>query len=167
MKIKLIILMSAAFIPFLTGCASHPTALASVGPDPHGPGPGPVANGHLEVFTATQKSPRVDNDETRRFDLHTGYEIYDASGKSIKYVANHTSNLDEWPDKVALASGAYQIVAESTWCGLVALPVVIQNGKTTTVHLDDNWFPSSKIAPQELVFLPNGETVGWSKLLDE
>jgi len=153
-------LMGTAVIPLLTGCVSHRLALAAVGPDPNSQAAS-TAKGNLEVFTATQKSVRVDNDDNLPSDLPTGYDIYDASGNSVRYVANHGSNMDEWPDRVSLPAGEYKIVAESTWCGLVTVPLAIQNGKTTTVHLDDNWFPSSNMA-QQLVFLPNGEAVGWS-----
>jgi len=70
--------------------------------------------------------------------------------------------MDEWPDEVPLAAGNYNIVAESTCCGLVTVPVVIQQGKTTIVHLDRNWWPPSKTDTNQLVFLPDGEPVGWS-----
>jgi len=74
----------------------------------------------------------------------------------------HMSNMDEWPDTVTLPAGTYNIVAESTGCGLVTVPVVIANGKTTTVHLDGNWSAPSKTPTNNLVFLPDGEAVGWS-----
>jgi len=70
--------------------------------------------------------------------------------------------MDEWPDTVTLPAGTYNIVAESTGCGLVTVPVVIANGKTTTVHLDGNWSAPSKTPTNNLVFLPDGEAVGWS-----
>jgi hypothetical protein len=160
MKIKLILIIGAAIIPGLTGCAANPVALAPVGPDPASrAAAGP--NGCLQVFSATEKSIPFASDDPTYFDLHTGYDVNDAAGKSVKYVANHMSNLDEWPDTVTLPAGTYNIVAESTCCGLVTVPVVIANGKTTTVHLDRNWWPPSKTSTDKLVFLPDGETVGW------
>ena len=98
----------------------------------------PGTKGYLQVFSATEKSPPIASDDYTYFNLHSGYDINDASGKNVKFVANHASNMDEWPDEVALPTGTYNIVAASTCCGLVTVPVVIQKGKTTVVHLDRN-----------------------------
>ncbi len=80
----------------------------------------------------------------------------------VKFVPNHAYNMDEWPDNVRLPAGNYNIVAESTCCGLVTVPAVIERGKTTTVHLDRNWWPRIKTSAKELVYLPGGGAVGWS-----
>ena len=135
MKIIQFVLIGAGLVPFVTGCLSNPTALAPVGPDA---GNGAVAGtkGYLQVFSATEKSIPFASDDPVSFELHTGYDINDVAGKSVKFVANHMSNMDQWPDTVALPAGTYNIVAESTRCGLVTVPVIIANGKTTTVHLD-------------------------------
>lgn len=135
--------------------------LAPVGPDATSRAE-PGSKGYLQVFSATEKSPPITSDDPTYFDLHSGYDINDESGKSVKFVPNHASNMDEWPDEVRLNAGKYNIVAESTCCGLVTVPVVIQQGKTTIVHLDRNWWPPSKTATNRLVFLPDGEAVGWS-----
>lgn len=161
MKIIPFVLIGAGFVPFATGCISHPMALAPVGPEV-GKHAMAGTKGYLQVFSATEKSIPFASDDPTFFDLHTGYEINDAAGKSVKFVANHMSNMDEWPDTVRLPAGTYNIVAESTCCGLVTVPVVIANGKTTTVHLDRNWSPPSKTSTNQLVFLPDGEAVGWS-----
>jgi hypothetical protein len=136
-------------------------ALAPVGPNAGGHAAAGT-KGYLQVFSATEKSPPIASDDPTFFNFHTGYDINDAAGKSVKFVANHMSNMDEWPDTVSLAAGTYNIVAESACCGLVTVPVVIANGKTTTVHLDRNWWPPTKTPTNKLVFLPDGETVGWS-----
>ncbi len=161
MKTKYRVLIGAVIIPLLAGCASNPMALAPVGPGAISRAvPGP--KGYLQVFSATEKSPPIASDDPTYFDLHTGYDINDAAGNNVKFVANHMSNMDEWPDTVTLLAGTYNIVAESTCCGLVTVPVVIANGKTTTVHLDRNWWPPSATSTNKLVFLPDGEAVGWS-----
>jgi hypothetical protein len=168
MKTIWIAFTGIALISFLNGCASTPTALAPVGPNPAGalasvPEGSP---GRLQVFSATEKSPPVSSDDffnyTYPLNLHTGYEITDATGQTVKFVPNHASDLDEWPDNVALPAGVYHLVASSTWCGQVTVPVVVQNGKTTVVHLDNNWWPPANTPANQLVFLPDGETAGWS-----
>jgi hypothetical protein len=159
MKTKyLSLLLAAGIVPGLAGCISAPTPLALVGPDAHGRmGAGP--EGYLEVFTATQT---IDVDFHSYFSPHLGYDVNDLSGQCVKFVPNHTSDLDEAPDRVALPPGTYQVVAESTWCGLVSVPVVVQPGKTTVVHLDGNEWRPAPAAASHLVYLPNGEAVGWS-----
>lgn len=158
MKLKFTIIVAAATLPLLGACAITPTPLASIGP-----GPAQKAwagsEGYLQVFTATQT---VDADFHAYFNVHVGYEIDDASGKTIKYVANHFSDIDESVDTVSLPPGTYTVVARSTWCGLMKIPVVIEGGGTTSIHLDgNNWWPPSRPAANQLVFLPNGEAAGW------
>jgi hypothetical protein len=164
MKMKTFLLASLALLPFVNSCMSTPLALAPVGPDASAQ-PRSSANGSLQVFSATQKSAPLASDDTQLFDLHTGYEVCSSAGQHLQYVANHQSNMDTSPDVVTLAPGRYNVLAQSTWCGMVTVPVVIQAGKTTVVHLDDNWFPSSHPQARELVFLPNGQAVGWSSPL--
>jgi hypothetical protein len=161
MKIKHILFVGTAIFPFMTGCISNPMSLAPVGPDATSRAV-PGTKGYLQVFSATEKSPPIASDDPTYFNLHTGYDINDPAGKSVEFVLNHASNMDEWPDEVKLTAGNYNIVAKSACCGLVTVPVVIQQGKTTIVHLDRNWWPPSKTVTNQLVFLPDGEAVGWS-----
>jgi hypothetical protein len=158
MKNHYIALLAAAVLPCLTGCVSSPLELASVGPGVSRP-PATAGEGYLEVFTAT-RTAEVDFESY--FNPHTSYTVTDAAGRSVKYVENHTSDMDEWPDLVTLPPGTYHVVAESAWCGLVTVPVVVQPGATTVVHLDGKWGPPSRPAAGQLVFLPNGQPVGWS-----
>jgi hypothetical protein len=160
-KIKYVAFIGAGIIPFLAGCVSAPMVLAPVGPDAIGRAV-PGSKGYLQVFSATEKSMPIASDDPAYFNLHTGYDINDAAGKSVRFVPNHASNMDEWPDEVTLTAGNYNIVAESTCCGLVTVPVIIQAGKITDVHLDGNWWPPSKTSTNQLVYLPDGEAVGWS-----
>jgi hypothetical protein len=168
MKTKEIGLFCFAIMPFVAGCASTPTALSPVGPLPgNRVAAAKDSQGYLQVFSATEKSLPVASDDPYTFNLHSGYDINDDSGKAVRFVPNHASSMDEWPDQVTLPAGNYNIVAESTWCGQVTVPVVIQKGKTTVVHLDDNWWPPSNTPANQLVCLPNGEAVGWSGLFSK
>jgi hypothetical protein len=118
----------------LSGCASNSVALGPVGPSCSGPNVA-GADGHLVVFSATDKSIPWASDDPVVFDLHSGYDIKDAAGKQVRYVPNHLSNMDEWPDEVALPEGTYEVVARSSELGSVSVPVTIEGGKTTTVRL--------------------------------
>jgi hypothetical protein len=162
MKIKYCSLLGLAVIPMVAGCASTPLALSPVGPGPGRPAPSASA-GRLQVFSATQQSNPIGDIGPASYSYpHTGYDINDASGQRVEFVANHFSDMDESPDVVKLSAGHYQIVAESSCFGLVTVPVVIENGKTTVVHLDRNWWPPRHTAVDRVVWLPDGEGVGWS-----
>jgi hypothetical protein len=144
----------------LTGCATKPIALAPVGPAASERADS-TQHGYLQVFTATQKSIPVASDDNTSFNLRTGYDIFDPAGKNDQFVANHMGNMDEWPDLVTLAAGNYTVKAQSSWCGMVTVPVLIENGKTTVIHLDDNWNPPKNTPLAQIVSLPNGSAVGW------
>lgn len=161
MKMKFISLIGALIIQGLSGCISNPMALGPVRPNPISPMVS-SQKGYLQVFSAIVKSIPMASDDPTTFNLHSSYDIYDESGKALKYVPNHASNMDESPDQASLASGNYYIIAESSCCGSVKVPVVIQTGKTTVVHLDSNAWQPSNTPTNQLVFLPDGEVVGWS-----
>jgi hypothetical protein len=160
MKIKYIMFAGITVFPFLTGCISNLATLPPVGPGATSRAV-PGENGYLEVFSATEKSLPFASDDNTCFNLHSGYDIYDEFGKEVEFVPNHASNMDEWPDKATLAAGKYNIVVESDCCGLLRVPVIIQKGKTTIVHLDSGWNQPANASPNQIVTLPNGEAVGW------
>jgi hypothetical protein len=118
----------------------------------------PAHEGYLTVFTATQT---VDADFHAYFDLHTGYDIDDASGKTFQFVPNHDSDIDEAPDTATLPPGTYTIVARSTG-GIVRFSVEIRSGEATTVHLDSGGLARPRSPYARPVLLPNGEIIGWS-----
>jgi hypothetical protein len=160
MKFSNSVLTCSLMVAVLTGCISKPVALAPVGPG----GGAPMSSagvGSLEVFSVTEKSISTDSEDHWFCDLPTGYEIYDSSGKDYRFVANHLGNMDEWPDTVELPAGHYTVEARSKYCGVVTVPVIIEKGKTTVIHLDDDWNPPPGTPQAKIVFLPDGSAVGW------
>ena len=154
MKTTLIAFLGAAIIGSVTACASTPISPSAGGPV----SAMPAHEGYLLVFTATQT---VDADFHNYFDLHTGYDIDDASGKLFKFVPNHDSDIDEAPDPVILPAGTYTIVARSVG-GTVRFPLEVRIGEITTVRLDGYGLTRPKSPSARPVSLPNGEIVGWS-----
>jgi hypothetical protein len=120
-------------ILFLSGCASvQPTTklLEPVGPAPivkraHAPG-------YLVVYTAVIE-PGISSDTL--FYPHTAYAIYDARGRFFQTVRNHVGAWDESPFTVNLPPGHYTVNAQSKFDGDVAVPVIIEMGRTTVVDL--------------------------------
>jgi len=158
MKREAFPLILVAVVALTASCMSKPVALSVIGPEPGGVKHGDAA-GRLQVFSATEKSLPFASDDPVTFNFHSGYDIYDAKGKNVRFVPNHLSEMDEWPDQVDIPAGRYTVVAQSTCCGLVRVPVIISSGRTTVVHLDGNWFPGSGA---QLVYLPTGAAAGWS-----
>jgi hypothetical protein len=158
MKTKLFTLVGAASTGLLAGCASQPVALSPIGPEPvqH---TSTAGIGYLQVFSDTETHVIGDG---LPYYPHTGYNIYDQSGARVQYVPNHVGNMDESPMLVRVPAGNLKIVAESSAYGRVTVPVVIEGGRTTVIHLDREWQPAANASSNELVRLPNGEAVGWA-----
>lgn len=144
-------------IPLLAGCASKPVVISPVGPGParH---QASFSRGFLKVYSDTETHEIGDNSY---YYPHTGYAIYAASGVPLKRVANHVGDMDESPMLVAMPVGHYTIEAESAAYGRVRVPVVVEDGRITTVHLNRDGKAPPKASADELVRLPDGEIVGW------
>ena len=149
--------MGAAIIQLISGCASKPVVLSPVGPKQNNL-VAYASTGHLRVYSDTKT--REVGDNTFCY-THTRYCIQDAHGKIVKIVPNHLGDMDELPTLVTIPTGTYQVVAQSASYGRVTVPVIIQAGQTTVVHLDRNWKSASHLPANELVYMPNGEAVGW------
>ena len=117
---------------FLHGQARAVVTLPEVGPTDAGQNDR-VSVGYLTVFSSTEEAQWGDGPY---YYVHTGYRIYDSTGKAVKWIANHDTNTDEAPAKVELAPGRYTIWAQSDKDGYVNVPVVIKLARTTAVHLE-------------------------------
>ena len=97
------------------------------------PGPSaatrPASHGYLVVYTPTRETTWGCDEN---YYLHTGYRIYDSSGKSVEWLTNHDTTIDEDPQTVRLVPGNYTIRGRG-----VAARVEIKLAETTTVHLDN------------------------------
>jgi hypothetical protein len=165
MKNQLIIL-TAGIIALMSGCAA-PIAPAtgfqqSVGPDPSVARTA-SAEGILKVYSAFVVRRDVGSEEYA-YDRHTDYDIYDSSGRELQRVYNiGQENFKATPKAVQLKPGAYKIKA---WAAMgtgvyITVPVVIEAGKTTEVHLGGTWRPPANTPGQDLVVAPAGFPVGW------
>jgi hypothetical protein len=110
--------------------------LPPVGPDTPDPNDRPMTCGYLEVYSATETSASVCNEDTS-FYPHSAYWIYDKAGNRIKTVQNHgIAAPEEGPTTVELKPGTYTVRAYAEHGGLVTVPVIIKLARTTSVHLD-------------------------------
>ena len=148
-------ILSVSTAVIVANCASAPTTVVhqTVGPSPtvvneeH--------NGFLKVYSATEM---VDDDPS--LVKYTNYQIDAADGTSFREVPNN----DQEPTRVILPKGTYTVVAQSDSAGTVSVPVAIETGKTTVVHLErekDSKDVAAGIDSADLVRLPNGRPIGF------
>jgi hypothetical protein len=158
-----LILLGIGLISLLVGCSTTAVVLAPVGPDPVGT-ESMASTGSLEVFSRFAKQR---DDQSQGGDgmpgwyQHTDYSIYDLQGKPVKHVDNSTGHYAEVPERVALPAGRYFVKAQAKDYFWVKVPVTIERGRTTGVHLDDKWKPPTDAPKTELVTTPKGNPVGW------
>jgi hypothetical protein len=159
---KLFVLLGAGMVSLLMGCSSAPVALAPVGPNPHGI-ESTADEGQLQVFSGL--SERSDNGNQASEDpvwyQHTDYRIYDLHGKLVQRVNNTIGHYEQTPRPVALPPGRYVVKAETSDYSVAQVPVTIQRGRITRIHLDGNRKLSAETPQNELVNLPNGKPAGW------
>ena len=144
-------------VSLLVGCSTTPVAVAPIGPNPAGI-QNMASNGGLEVYS--RLTGRAEGDNPTWYQ-HTDYSIYNSQGKMIKHVENSVGYYATAPRTVALPAGDYVVKARATDYLWVNVPVVIEQGRTTRVHLDDNWGLPADSAKGQLVLMPNGNPVGW------
>ena len=162
---------------WLTGCQmmTKVTVLAPIGPA-LSTASRTETEGGLQVYSARQPA-YVDvnteatlwNNDFGKNDFlfssgHTDYLLYGRDGTLIQRVHNDLRSLDSVPAVIPLPAGTYQIEAESEDHGAtekVRVPVVIEGGLTTVVHLMGDWKPKPACKEQEIVRLPNGDIAGW------
>ncbi len=153
------LILGAAVISLLTGCASTPVVLAPVGPDPRGYS-SKGSQGQLLVYSAWQGHGEGDNP---CYYQHSDYYIYQTSGKLVRHVENIVGHYAQSPRLEFLPAGKYIVQARAKGYGniWIKVPVVIQDGQTTWVHLDNGWMVPAGTAKTELVSVPSGYPVGW------
>ena len=150
-------ILSVATAALVASCASAPPTIVH---ETVGPGPTVVNqqhNGFLKVYSATEWMAEDDLPSLLKY---TNYQIDAADGTTFKEVAND----DQEPARVILPKGTYTVVAWSDTSGKVSVPVAIETGKTTVVHLEreKDWKEAPPgIDSADLVRLPNGQPIGF------
>jgi hypothetical protein len=153
----------AGLLLFSAGCSLPPTVLAPVGPNPF-VGRSQDSTGQLQVFSRPA-AERDDQDEggdgTPLWHHYSDYNIYNLNGTLLQKVSNSTGHYASGPTPVSLPAGRYWVKAQARGYFWVKLPVVIEPGQTTTVHLDGNWNPPADAPKSDVVTAPDGKPVGW------
>ncbi len=155
------VVLGAAVSCALAGCVSAPMTLAPVGPNPAGR-VSASEEGQLEVFSKLQlHHDGNEYDPNPAWYQHTDYVVYDMQGKRVRHVFNTVGHYEQAPSVTSLPPGEYRVVARAQGYLRVTVPVVIEAGRTTRVHLDAQWQAPMGTRETELVEVPGGYPVGW------
>lgn len=154
---SIFVLLGTGLISLLVGCSSTLVVLAPVGPNPVGV-ESMVSQGKLQVFSDLVGRTEGDNPTWYQ---HTAYYIYDLHGKMVRHVDNTIGRYEQAPCQVALPAGRYLVKAKANDFLWAAVPVTIERGRMTKVHLAENWKPPLNTPKRELVSMPNGNPIGW------
>ncbi len=173
---------AAALLAWLTGCASAPRAAVSnrLGPC-HPARLASAGEGTLQVYSATASPPLDTLDPSAgpffwnyaygRNDFlaggaHADYSLYAADGRFLQRVCNSRNPRDPEPTLLKLPPGSYIVKAEAQDYPVlganltIAIPVAIEPGETTTVHLQPNWTPAEETDPARAIRLADGRVIG-------
>ena len=85
----------------------------------------------------------------------------------MKHVGNAIGRYEQAPLEVALQPGNYIVRSRANDYLRVEVPVIIERGRTTRVHLDGDWKYPAGTQMRELVSLPDGNPVGWRAKIPE
>lgn len=148
----------------LGGCATsnHGLLLDSVGPGPSSGATTGAGAGTLLVYSAYEANADFNSRDAHRREF-SDYRILNADGQLRQWVHNNSGTMLQRPQQVELAAGIYRVEAEANGYGLVTVPVTIEAGRQTIVHLEGGFRWSGQIANDQAsaVRLPDGEVVGW------
>lgn len=158
MKKPYVILGTVGMV-LLAGCVSTPIALAPVGPGPMGRSD-TGSKGQLLVYSAREGHGEGNNPA---YYQPADYYLCNQRGKPIRRINNVMGHYVQVPRPVSLPAGKYFVQSRAKGFGnlWIKVPVVIQPGETTIVHLDNGWKIPAGVPRTELVRLPNGYPVGW------
>jgi hypothetical protein len=147
----------------LAGCATghRNLTLDSVGPAPAQPSVA-SADGTLTVYSGFKVNADFNSTDPNHRE-YSNYKIFAADGKLLQLVQNDTGLAQGSPAPISLAPGNYRVVARANGYGIVTVPVVIQAGNLTIVHLEGGyvWPDKSEFNQTNTVRLPDGGIVGW------
>lgn len=141
---------------FAASCTVAPPTMVHETVGPRGAVTGTENAGYLTVYSST--TWETGDDEGSKL-VYTDYDVNLANGTPYTHVANG----GEDPDRITLPVGAYTIVARSENSGMVSVPVEIETGQLTVLHLDqkrDSKNAFAGIDESHLVRLPNGQAIG-------
>lgn len=158
-RLRNVVLLVAASI-LAAGCAVAPPIAVreTVGPRIAAAADGQA--GYLTVYSASIWITPPGDEVIPSVLSYTDYDVRSLDGSLFEHVVNG----DEEPVRVTLPKGRYIVAAESDAGSSVSVPVAIETGRSTIVHLDQEQEAKrafAGIVSADLVRLPNGQPIGF------
>jgi hypothetical protein len=156
LKISMAMILAGA----IAGCATRTTVSVEqpVGPDLAQPRINlNNGSGRLLVYSALESLDAVQSDHP----THSAYTVCDKSGGVVRRVDNRSGSFYQTPMTVSLPPGEYIVKGRATNVGMVNVPVIVKENKTTIVDLEGATLPQHKpTGAGQWVRLPNGQVIG-------
>ena len=163
MKIRFTLTLIMA-VALFSGCATKKGGLAlnTVGPASDQTTMANSTNGTLIVYSAYEVNADFAGRD-RRSPVYSDYKILTGDGRLLRKVHNNSGTILQDAVPAELAPGKYQVVAPANGYGHVTVPVMIETGRTTVLHLEGGGFwPDESVFNQtNAVRLPDGLIIGW------
>ena len=151
----------------LTGCATssgNHLVLDIVGPpiSPQTTMSSTSSTGTLLVYSAFRRNADFNSRDPYRPE-YSDYEISSTEGKLLQKVHNNSGTMLQDAVPVETYPGKYQVRARANGYGFVTIPVIVESGQTTTLHLEGGgfWPNESGFNQTNAVRLPDGLIIGW------
>jgi len=157
MKTCRTIMLGAAVTLWLFCKSSAAVVPAMVGPNPFSP-QNSSASGQLEVFSALEGRSEGNNPSWHQ---HADYYLCDQQGRHLRHVDNTVGYYAQAPRVITLPPGKYLVKAPAKDALWLEVPVVIESGRITKVHLDGDWKLPADTSETKFVDAPAGYPVGW------
>jgi hypothetical protein len=145
-----------ALVGLISGCSTPLVVTTPVGPRPFG-NESTSSTGALEVFSFLTLCS--EGDDPIWFQ-HTDYYLCTPQNQVLKHVSNITGKYETAPRRLDLPGGNYIIKAQAKGYIWVEVPVIVEPGRTTRVHLDGEWIPAANLPKAQIVNGPGGP-MGW------
>jgi hypothetical protein len=114
--------------------------------------------GCLVVYSAWDRFDTMDSQHPK----HTPYAVMTDTGRAVAHVRNQAGSFGQQPTAINLPPGRYWVQARARNVGPVRLPIVIREGRSTSVYLDGTSAPEAAAAEEhQWIRQPNGLIVGW------
>ena len=118
--------------------------------------------GTLLVYSAYEVNADFNARDPNRPE-YSDYTIFTPDGKLLQKVHNNSGTILQEAVPVELPPGKYNVSALANGYGFVTIPVIVESGQTTILHLEGGGFwPNESVFDQtNAVRLPDGQIIGW------
>ena len=153
----------------LVGCVAPGSQSVSerVGPEPITTPTAQSSVGTLTVYSAYEVNADFNSRDPYRPE-YSDYKICTEDGTLLQRVHNDSGTALQDPAGVQLPAGKYRVIARANSCGWVTIPILIQPGRETVLHLEGGvqWPGDTQSTKTNAVRLQDSRIIGWKSGAD-